>query len=204
MKLKTDISNAGFSYATNLPLVSSLRIFVHRILEMLHLDRVNLVWEWNGSEKFKETKTVSIVHVLRFSLLLYLLYFSMQELLQTWNGDLRLHNFFCRIPPCWEELSLWRVSVFPGDSEPSQWPSHLGHQELIGTTVHSLTNSLHDGMSALKYMVPTALFAILLPELGQHWVYWQRNCSSSYCSPPFYFPHSVEIPPRVLLLETLT
>jgi hypothetical protein len=135
-----------------------------------------------------------------FSLLLYLSYFSVQKLLQTWNGDLHLHNFLWR-----RAVSLWCVSVFPGNSEPSQSPSHLEHPQLIGTTVHSLNNFLHDGMSALKYMVPTALFTIPLPELGQDWVYWQWNCSSSYSSSfVFCLPHSVKITPRVLLLENLT
>jgi hypothetical protein len=52
----TDFSCGGFTYDTNFPLVSSLRIFGQTILEMPYLDRVHLVHKWNRAEKFRDKK----------------------------------------------------------------------------------------------------------------------------------------------------
>jgi hypothetical protein len=125
--------------------------FGQRILETLQLDRVYLVWEWNESKNFKETKTIHTVSVLRFlsiSLLILLLSEQTATNMEWWlmptQFSLENSTLLRRA------ASLWYVSVFTGDSEPSQSPLHLGHPQLTVSAVHSLTNFLHDRMSALK------------------------------------------------------
>jgi hypothetical protein len=141
-----------------------------------------LVWEWNESENFKETKTIHTVSVLRFlsiSLLILLLSEQTATNIEWWlmptQFSLENSTLLRRA------ASLWCVSVFTGDLEPSQSPLHLGHPQLIGTAVHSLNKFLHDGMSTLKYNVggfqqPSSPSPTLI---SQDWVYWKYILDSA-------------------------